>query len=283
MQSVFASRGVDVDAVVVDNGPAYGRPPSRNVSYFRCPENIGFAAGASFGVSIAALDAAADAVFVLNPDIILGRECLARLTEALAREPNAVVGPALFDAGHPQRYWNLGTDVRWPTGRPASRRAGQMFRRREPKAACDFICGAVLGMTPELSRHLGAFADPYFLYYEDADLGARVRQEGGRCLVVPQARAWHVGGASFDRASSDAVYYRLRNRLLYSSRWNPMQWRGRLTRGVTIARSLLRVGALALRGRVPEAEAVGQAVLDYLRGVYGPRRSRKLHRNPNPT
>ena len=56
------------------------------------------------------------------------------------------------------------------------------------------------------------FDEDFFCYFEDVDLGFRLRLSSQRCLLVPDAVAYHVGSATTGGQHSDfAVYYGHRN------------------------------------------------------------------------
>ena len=59
---------------------------------------------------------------------------------------------------------------------------------------------------------VGGFDDDYLCYFEDVDLGFRLRLFGHRCLLVPDAVVYHVGAAASGGQNSDfAVYHGHRN------------------------------------------------------------------------
>ena len=50
-------------------------------------------------------------------------------------------------------------------------------------------------------EQIGGLDERFFLYSEDEDLGRQARARGVKSLLVPRARAVHLGGASTpDRA-----------------------------------------------------------------------------------
>ena len=62
----------------------------------------------------------------------------------------------------------------------------------------------------------GLFHDAYFAYYEDTDLGIRLRLHGWDCTYVPRAVAYHAGSATGKKSSRFQRYYLRRNiELLY--------------------------------------------------------------------
>jgi GT2 family glycosyltransferase len=58
----------------------------------------------------------------------------------------------------------------------------------------------------------GGFDEDFFCYFEDVDLGFRLRLLGHRSMLVPEAVVYHVGGATVGGRHSDfAVFHGQRN------------------------------------------------------------------------
>jgi len=147
---------------------------------------------------------------ILNPDCDLQAGSLAVLRQALAADGSAALaGPLLTDAeGRPQRanlrrfptpwtslvtfsglwrlerFWPLFRGVEWPAPLP---------REVTPAEA---VSGACMLVEKTAFRRVGGMDEAYRLHGEDLDLMYRLRQNGGHCLFVPQARAIHRQGLS---------------------------------------------------------------------------------------
>ena len=65
----------------------------------------------------------------------------------------------------------------------------------------------------EMLDDVGGFADEFFLYCEDTDLGLRARRRGWRCRYVPEAVVYHAYSKSAGRASELKALLVERNRL----------------------------------------------------------------------
>ena len=276
LDSVRASAGVSAWTVVVDNCGRSNEELRLRVhegqgNYLHFPENPGFAAGANAGLRCALLRDEGETLVLLNSDIRLGRHCLRALAECLEADDRAgVVGPALLTAAQPRYCWNVGSTVSWPQGKPSSLRHGARYQPgpREPKDV-DYVCGAALAFKRRVLRRVGFLDEEYYLYFEDAEFSFRVRESGYRVLALPAARAWHCGGAAFEGLTARALYYRTRNRLLFSARWNPCPLRGRCSRASFALRALLRAARHIMTGRRAEGGALSRAVMDYYCGVRG--------------
>jgi len=73
-------------------------------------------------------------------------------------------------------------------------------------------CAAAAMYRTDAIIGVGGFDESYFCYFEDVDLGFRLRLAGHRCLLVPSAVVHHVGSATSGGPRSDfSVYHRHRN------------------------------------------------------------------------
>jgi len=167
----------DCPVIVVDNASqddgaavaAAARPDARII---RAPRNLGFAGGCNLGLR------AADTPFVavVNPDLTLAPDAVARVLEAAARHP----GVALF---------GLGGD------RPAE---GGLVDNPSPS-------GSFILMRRAVGAALGFFDEAFFLYFEDADLCLRARLAGHGVADVAGAAGRHAGAASTEPSFDNAL------------------------------------------------------------------------------
>lgn len=88
-------------------------------------------------------------------------------------------------------------------------------------------CGSAALYRREMLDDIGGFADEFFLYCEDTDLGLRAQSRGWRCLYVPRAIVYHGYSKSAGRASALKALLVERNRLYVLIRNFPLRmlWR----------------------------------------------------------
>lgn len=159
--------------------------------------NLGFGAG----VNLAARQAEADDLLVINPDALLRWESIEPMIEVArgAAEP-CIVGGRIFDIrGREERGcrrreltltramtrlvgWNTWTLEHTPPP--------------EGPVRMDVISGAFFLMSRDGFQQLGGFDEGYFLHVEDIDLCRRARAMGGEVWYQPQAGALHFGATS---------------------------------------------------------------------------------------
>jgi len=204
----------EFETIVVDNGAtdgcwraAEGRP---GVRLIHAGANLGFAAGNN----LAAREAAGTWLALLNPDAIAAPDWLEKLAAATRRHPGATMfGSLQVDHADPSRldgcgdvYHVSGLAWRGGYGRPEAER---------PRADAEVFapCAAAALYRRDAFLAAGGFDEDWFCYFEDVDLGFRLRLMGGRAVQVADAVVRHVGSASTGRRSAFAVYHGTRNRL----------------------------------------------------------------------
>ncbi len=249
--------GGGLEVVVVDNASTDG---SAELARRQLPSARVLAQGSNLGfgaaVNLAAASSGGDDLLLLNPDAWLVDDCLDRLAAALAADSGlGAVAPRLEDPdGRPQPVWSpdrslLGEALealrRGCVARPRCDRPLERLLRLA--LGPGWLTAACLLLRRAAFDAVGGFDPGYFLYFEDVDLGLRLRRHGFAEAVVEGARAVHVGGGSRAPGPEVELHYR-RSQLRYYRLHRP-PWERRL---------LLRW--LRLRHRRPEVAAWLRAV-----------------------
>lgn len=198
-----------LEVIIVDNASPDGTVAAAGAArpgavILQQSENRGFGAGCNRGVEAASREF----VVLLNPDCRIATSAFGTLAAAADAFPDAaILAPALVDdAGARVRSWDAG-QVR--------RRRLARDRKQEPWPVAPFCVDFVSGACMLLRRADGLrFDERFFLYYEDDDLCASARKLGRSIVVVPAARAAHVGGRS--SAPSRQVAWRKAYHLAWS-------------------------------------------------------------------
>jgi glycosyltransferase involved in cell wall biosynthesis len=207
--------------VVVDDGSCDGSVAwlrGEGVEVVERAVSDGFAAAANAG--FAAVASTCDAVALINTDIVLAPDWLARTVEVLEAVPDAgavackMVGmddPGLIDdAGDTLRR----DGVCQQRGR-GRRDDGRFDAPGEVWGACAgaalYRHGAVVGV--------GGFDESYGMYLEDVDLALRLRLAGWACRYEPVV-ARHAGAGS----GAAVGFFVARNTMLLVVRWFPLRW-----------------------------------------------------------
>lgn len=152
------------------------------------PRNLGLAAAVNLGVE----QTEGDDVALLNPDVRLeDADAVERLQEHLVDPLVGVVAPALV----------LPTGELQDSARRVPSPADLALRRilgRTPDAVratapvgVDWAVGAFLVVRRSAFEAVAGLNEKYFLYFEDVDLGVRMRAAGYRVLYDPTVRVFH--------------------------------------------------------------------------------------------
>jgi N-acetylglucosaminyl-diphospho-decaprenol L-rhamnosyltransferase len=202
------------DVVVVDNASSDGSPErlvadDPGVQLIRTGANLGYGGGANRGLR---LTTGADAVLVLNPDVVVDTDAVAAMVAALDSDagvgivgprvkevdgslyPSARAFPKLADAvGH--AFVGLFT-----TDNPFSRRYLMADWDHATGRDVEWVSGACFLARPAAVDEIDGFDEAYFMYLEDVDLCWRIGRAGWRVRYEPAAHVTHVQGLSTDQA-----------------------------------------------------------------------------------
>jgi GT2 family glycosyltransferase len=256
-------RTLVVDNASTDGSPERVRAEFPDVELIALAENRRFAGGNNEGLR-RALDGGADAVMLLNNDVVADPKMIEKLLGALDEQPAAgAAAPLIYFAPPSDRIWYGGGRCQpWlahSSHRGLRQRDLGQYRSIEDTG---YLTGCCLLATAEAWRKVGLLDERYFIYAEDADWCLRARAAGFRLLFVPTARLWHrVSASSGGGMSPWKVYQRLRA--------NVTMW-ARHARGIArvtwLPALLAQQGGYALwllaRGQAAAALAVPRALAD---------------------
>jgi GT2 family glycosyltransferase len=200
--------------VVVDNASRDGsveacRAAHPWAEFHVLPENVGFARANNLGV---AMVADCEWVALLNPDAFAQLTWVEALHRGIERFPTAhSFASSMLLAADPRVVDGAGDAYRvdglaWPRsqGGDASHLPTEPMEVFSPSggAACYRRATYVAA---------GGLCERFFCYYEDVDLGFRLRSLGYGCTWLPDAVVHHVGSALTGKGSDFSVYHAHRN------------------------------------------------------------------------
>jgi GT2 family glycosyltransferase len=213
------------EIIVVDNGSsdgsaAYLRDHHPGVRVLELATNTGFAHAANVG-----LDAArGELVALINTDVVLAPDWLARTTRALRDDPRAAaVACKMLSLHRPELVYDAGDVLRRDGVCEQRGRFGlDDGRWDEPGEVFGACAGAALYRRSALVG-VGGFDERYFAYLEDVDLALRLRLAGWGCRYEP-AVALHAGEGTSHRLPGGPHYLVERNTLLLVAKFFPVAW-----------------------------------------------------------
>ncbi len=165
------------------------------------PRNVGFGAACNQGSHVVATPY----LLLLNPDAALQPGALALAVAYLTEHPRvAAVGLQLENEQGQAELDGWGAEVTlW------SLLIRKLHRRVRVKMAaqCGWVSGGATLLRREAFEAVDGFDEQVFMYWEDVDLGKRLRVAGWKIVFLPTARVTHArGGSRQHRVISTAHY-----------------------------------------------------------------------------
>ena len=186
----------------------------------RLDANLGFGAAANRGIA----SVNADAVALINTDVVLAPDWLERALAALAADPSAAaVATKMVALDDPGRIDDTGDFL----GRDGSAvQRGKFVRDRGQWDAPGEVWGACAGAAlyrRQAVLDVGGFDERFFMYLEDVDLALRLRLAGWRCRYEPVV-ARHAAEGSSGQLTRPVAGWVARNNLLLVAKAFPLRW-----------------------------------------------------------
>jgi N-acetylglucosaminyl-diphospho-decaprenol L-rhamnosyltransferase len=237
--------------VVVDNASSDGsadavRRDWPSVLLIETGANLGFARANNVGIRAGR----SDLVLLLNSDTIVPPGSIDRLVDDLRRHPEAAaVGPRLVGGGgRPEISYGsmigpfnelrrkLLMALHERGFGPVSRWVDRATRR---ECWPDWVSGACLLVRRDDADAVGLFDERFFLYTEDVDFCAALRQRGRLVRYTPEAEVVHLRGRSRAAMPAESERFYRQSQLAFYAKHHP-RWEKWLRR------------YLRLRGRLPD-------------------------------
>ncbi|MCL6603780.1 MAG: glycosyltransferase family 2 protein [Paenibacillus sp.] len=205
------------EIIVVDNGSedqttAYCR--SEKITFISMPANLGFPVACNLGLQLAC----GDELMLLNNDVIVSRNWLSNLKQALYSSPDiGIVGPITNYASGRQQVETFYEGI------PAFHKATETTNIPDPSKWRETL--RLVGMCFLFKREvldIVGLLDERFSpgHYEDDDYCFRARLLGYRLLIAGDALVHHEGSVSFKQVYIGGWQELVeRNRRLFIDKW----------------------------------------------------------------
>lgn len=225
LQSLYETDYPRMHVIVVDNNSsddsiAMVEQQFLQTQLIKREENGGYAVALNDGIRAgSALDTGF--FLVLNNDTLVPPDTLSKLVDVMQSDPQiAIAAPKIIYHDHPERIFSLG-DRLYPW-LPLPLRIGRKALDRPEYSKTmefDYLFGCALLIRTESLKQVGLFDTSFFMYYEDADLCRRMRDEGWKNVRVGSAIIRHKASMSSKLVPEKMLYLRARNRSWFYRRY----------------------------------------------------------------
>lgn len=242
-----------LETIVVDDCSPSLFPNQPGVTVVRRSRNGGFGAAVNSGAAVAR----GEFLMIVNSDIRLSRDFLARLMEQAAPLMPAVAGPRTTTPSGAEEPTGrrFPTTLHWTVERLAvlqgfsdrgwyHRATGRVPPHGPRPREVDWLQGSLLLLPASAFRAVGGFDERYYLYSEEVDLQRRLSSMGVRAWLLPAVSVEHAGGSStdFDRSNE----WLIRSRITYADKWGGLASLRRTMRAVAVINFVTRSAQRAL-------------------------------------
>jgi len=231
-----------------------------NLSTEILASNLGFATANNIGARMAK----GEWLVLLNADAFPEPDWLEKLVKAAEENPEySFFSSRQIQANNPDLMDGAGdayhiSGLAWRNG--YNHKAAEYGHEQKEVFSA---CAAAALISRDLFLEVGGFDEDFFSYFEDVDLGFRLRLLGKKCLYVPDAVVHHVGSASTGKRSDFSVYYGYRNMIwtFFKNMPSPLIW---FLLPIHIGTLLFFIVYLSLRG---QGKVILRAVFDAIKGM----------------
>jgi GT2 family glycosyltransferase len=268
-QTRVPDRILVVDNASTDESLARSATQLARADVIRLQRNEGFARANNIGIRALR---AFDAIALLNPDAFAEPGWLEALVDAAGRAPDvAAFGSRMLLDATPEYLDGAGDSyhVSGRAWRNGHRAPVTSWPRQDAEVFAPCAAAALYRRAP--LEEVGGFDERYFCYFEDVDLGFRLRLRGYRSLYVDEAVVRHVSSALSGYRSDFAVYHGERNAVwtFVKNMPGPLLWL------YLPQHLLLNAAALAYYPLRRQGLVVWRAKIDALRGLAAMLRKRR--------
>jgi GT2 family glycosyltransferase len=213
------------EVIVVDNGSGDGsvdylRERHPAVAVLELGGNTGFAHAANRGLRAAR----SELVALINTDVVLDADWIARMVAAIERDPQAAsVACKMLALADRRRVYDAGDILRRDGACEQRGRFGRDDGRWDEPGEVFGACAGAALYRRDAVLGLGGFDERYFAYLEDVDLALRLRLAGWRCRYEP-AVALHAGEGSSHQLAGGHQRLVTRNTIVLIAKCFPARW-----------------------------------------------------------
>ena len=258
---------------VVDNASQDG---NRQIYASRYPQvhyiysgiNKGFAGGNNLAIEQIQNQVSSDAILLINNDASISEENIRHLIKSFETEPQlGIVGPIIDEIDGLHRHVSLGgKDIsKYVHTRVCAKKNSQNEEKK--LLHVDYVPGTIALIRTNLFCVVGFLDEKYFFSGEMADFCERARQKGFLCAINTNALATHQFDSTSTIRQTLYLYYNLRNRFLFISKFRRAQKSYLYSFWIFYGTLMLILALLKFQGK--KAKAIVLALIHGILGKFG--------------
>lgn len=179
-------------------------------------QNYGYCGGNNRG----AVEASKEVFIFLNNDVRVKKDWLNELEIAFQDPQLSAAQPAIYSDRQPDEFEYAGASGGFLDRNAYPFCRGRIFDFTEvdhgqypDQIPILWASGAALAIRKEIFIKRQGFDEDFMFHMEEIDLCWRIWNHGGKVMVVPDSKVYHLGGGSLNREDPRKTYYNFRNNL----------------------------------------------------------------------
>lgn len=288
IEAVIHSKDIKCDIYVVDNASTdgsadrIGRQFGKKVTILQNAENLGGSGGFGRGLRMA-VDEGYPYIMMLDNDAYVDRDTIKKLHRYLEENPGVgIVGAKIMMSDDPGRIMDYAKTIDFEAFIDRSKWCGKLDSEetQEPRE-CDFAAATAAMVRREVLLKCGGMDEAHFIYYDDIELGYRIKQSGYKVVSLGNAKAWHKSGMTRKTSNTFARYYLTRNRYRFFAKYMPEEDMERFTEYI-LSHAFSYMYGSYYKGRMDIFDTEKYILEDFIRdkrGKAGRRRINELQKD----
>lgn len=211
----------NTEIIVVDNGSVDGSVDYlrsvKNIKLIENPKNLGFTGGHITGYKASA----GEYILLLNNDAVMDNDYVKNAVAIMQRDETigAVGGRAYLWDDENKLFDTTNDFYAYQNINPIT--AEGIFERTDYGVLQEVnnVSGSCVLVRRSVIEKVGYLHEPFFAYFEESDLFARMKRAGYKVIYSPDLAIWHANAKSSKRQSSTfSLHMMMRNRFLFAVR-----------------------------------------------------------------